>query len=155
MDGHVSESSEDGSKILRTLFSVNCDMNEIAQVLTFFRGLDFIWDSNSCHKICLLKPLSENCFFCHMRSSCLRLCTSRGRGPKSWKTIEFICQLPQYQSQLGWNWQENFADLPTFVENTLKLLDKQESNTSELFGIPALKCQKCMKKINISYTANL
>ena len=91
-----------------------------------------------------------NCFFCHMRSSCLRLSAPRGYGPKSLKAVEFSSQLNQYQHLLGWNWQENFEDLPTFVENTLKLLDKHESKTSELFGIPALKENK-----NISSTADL
>ena len=82
-----------------------------------------------------------------MRSSCLRLGAIRGYGPKSLKVIEFSSQLDQYQSALGWNWIENAADLPIFIENTLKLLNKHENKTSSLFGIPEIQCQKCKKLI--------
>ena len=118
-------------------------MKDIIQVLTFFRGFDFIWKSLPCHKMCSQKSLDENCFYCHMRSSMIRLSASRGRGPKSLKLIEFTSQLKQYQSLLGWNWRENMVDLPSFVENTLKLLCKHERRTSDLFGVPELKCLKC------------
>ena len=43
LDGNVSESSEDEFKIIKSLFSVKCETYEIIQVLTFFRGFDFIW----------------------------------------------------------------------------------------------------------------
>ena len=84
-----------------------------------------------------------------MRSSCLRLRATRGRGPKSLRLIEFTSQLNQYQSMLGWNWMENLTDLPKFIENTLKLLDKHENRISECFRIPDLQCQKCKKIIII------
>ena len=142
LDGNVSESSEDEIKIIKSLFSVKCEVKDIIQILTFFRGLNFIWKSLPCHKMCSQKSSDENCFYCHMRSSMIRLSASRGRGPKSLKLIEFTSQLKQYQSLLGWNWRENMADLPSFVENTLKLLCKHEIRTSDLFGVPELKCQK-------------
>ena len=119
LDGNVSESSED-ENIIKKLFSVKCETRGIIQVLTFFRSLDFIWNSLSCHKLCSTKSSGENCFFCHMRSSCLRLRATRGRGPKSLRLIEFTSQLNQYKSMLGWNWMENLTDL--MLEQQLKLL---------------------------------
>ena len=145
LDGNVSESSEEEMKIIKSLFSVKCETKEIIQILTFFRSFDFIWSSLACHKMCSSKSSGNNCFYCHMRSSCTRLNASRGRGPRSLKLIEFTSQLTQYQSLLGWNWMENLANLPRFVENTLILLKKHERRTTELFGIPELQCQKCQK----------
>jgi hypothetical protein len=92
--------------------------------------------------------MSQNVFAAIIRPelfllSHVRLNASRGRGPKSLKLIEFTSQLTQYRTLLGWNWMENMKDLPTFVINTLKLLNKYESRTIELFGIPELQCKKC------------
>ena len=148
LDGNVSESSEDEKIFLKSLFSVKCETKEITQLLTFFRSFDLIWRSLASHKLC--STSDGNCFFCHMRSSCLRLRATRGRGPKSLKLIEFTSQLTKYQSVLGWNWRENIADLPSFVQKTLQLLDKHESKTFDLFEIPDLQCQKCKKIIKFA-----
>ena len=130
---------------MKTLFAVKCEERNLVELISFFRSFDFLWNSLTCHKLCLIE---KNCFFCHIRSSFLRLKMSRGRGPKSLKVIEFISQLNQYQEFLGWNWRNNMSDIPTFVENTLRLADKDENKVSELFGIPDLKCKKC-KKVRI------
>ena len=37
------------------------------------------------------------------------------------------------------------SDIPTFIENTLKLVNKTESKVSDVFGIPDLQCMKCQK----------
>ena len=37
------------------------------------------------------------------------------------------------------------TEIPTFVEKTLKLADKNNNKVSELFGIPDLKCKRCRK----------
>ena len=75
-----------------------------------------------------------------MRSSCVRLDSKRGRGPKSLKIIEITSQLNQYQTLLGWNWRENVGDLPNFVEKSLELLNIYESRTSSLIGFPDVQC---------------
>ena len=46
---------------------------------------------------------------------------------------------------LDWDWRDNITDIPTFIENTLKLLNKYETKTSDYFGIPSLKCHQCKK----------
>ena len=109
--------------IKKSIFSVNCEMNEITQLITFFRSFNFVWKTLKEHKICDQKLSGENCFFCHMRSSCLRLNASRGRGPKGLKISEFSSELDQYQSLLGWNWRHDVQNLPTLVKSTLKLLN--------------------------------
>ena len=129
--------------IKKSIFSVNCEMNEMTQLMTFFRSFNFVWKTLKEHKICDQKLSGENCFFCHMRSSCLRLNASRGRGPKGLKISEFSSELDQYQSLLGWNWRHDVQNLPTLVKSTLKLLNIHESKTSALFGIPDLQCQIC------------
>ena len=145
LDGHLSDASEDEENITKKIFSVNCETNEIIQVVTFFRSFDFFWNILASHKLCSTKSSDQKCFFCHMRSSCIRLRASRGRGPKGLKLVEFTSQLNQYQSFEDWNWRDNKADLPTFIENTLKLFTKYETKTSDYFGMPQLKCQKCKK----------
>ena len=145
LDGHAGGSSEDEAMIKKKIFSVHCEIKDVIPVLTFFRGLSFVWKSLTSHKMCQTKTV--NCFFCHMRSSCLRLSAPRGYGPKSLKAVEFSSLLNQYQSILGWNWSENVSDIPTFIEKTLELLNKHESKTASLFGIPDVQCQKCKKLI--------
>jgi hypothetical protein len=114
LDGQAGGSSEDEVMLKKKIFSVHCEIKDIAQVITFFRGLSFVWKSLTGHKMC---QSSLNCFFCHMRSSCLRLSAQRGYGPKSLKVIEFSSQLDQYQTILGWNWSESVSDIPTFIEH--------------------------------------
>ena len=143
LDGHVSESSEDEALIKKTLFSVKCESDYITQLITFFRSFDHVWKSLNFHKLCSSKQTDKNCFFCYMRSSCLRISSVRGRGPKSLKINEFTSQLDQYQSLLGWNWCDNAANIPTFIKNTLKLLEIYEKKMSSLYEISDQQCPAC------------
>ena len=59
LDGHVSGSSEDEAIIKKKMFSVNCEIKEITQVITFFRSFNFVWKSLACHELCT----TGNCFF--------------------------------------------------------------------------------------------
>ena len=87
LDGHLSLSGTSGGEEnkKKKIFSVNCEIEEIIEVITFFRSYNFIWKALTCHQLC-----TTDCFFCNMRSTCLRLNAQRGRGPKSLKIMEFI-----------------------------------------------------------------
>ena len=84
------------------------------------------------HKLC---DISQSCFFCNMRSSSLRLRQYREKGPKSLQINEFVCQLFQYSSNLGWDWELNANDMLSFIENTIQLLLRNEKEIAIL--IPA------------------
>ena len=87
--------------------------------------------------------LDESCFFCNLRSSCLRLRQIREKGPRSLKVNEYICQLEQYEKKLEWNWRDDKADIFSFVENTFKLLMLSEINLSSQFINSGNFCQNC------------
>ena len=143
VDGEVGNSSEDEVNI-KKIFAVNSECEEINQSLSFFRGFSSIWKLFENHKLCP-ESSTNPCFFCHMRSTFLRLVSSRGRGPKSLKVVEVISQLDQYQTHLGWNWKENIGNTPAFIENSLKLLNRCENQIQDVFGLPDLMCVKCKK----------
>ena len=90
----------------------------------------------------------QNCFFCNLRSSCLRLRKIREKGPRSIKLNEFVSQLNQFDQELSWNWRENLEDMPTFLENTLRLITKSESKISSFFVHKELQCQLCKQDPN-------
>ena len=94
------------------------------------------------------KQPEQNCFFCHMRSSCLRLNTTRTKGPRSLKLVEFTSHLFNYET-LGWNWRENCADLVGFIGNTLKLLRRNDNSISSFLGFPDGQCQHCQMSVKI------
>ena len=147
-DGNMSESGEDDQIVNKTMYSINCEMSEIIQVITFFRSFDFYWKYLENHKVCEPNKSAENCFLCHMRSSCLRLNNQRSKGPRSLKIIEFTSQLNLFKSTLGWNWTKNAGDFPSFLENTLRLVAKFEPESSSLFGLPSVQCNKCHEERN-------
>ena len=70
------------------------------------------------HTFCKSDSLTEDCFYCYLRSSCLRLNLPRSKGPKAVKLIEFISQLPQYETEIKWNWKDNFEKIDEFIEKT-------------------------------------
>ena len=88
-DGNINGSSEDDQIVNKTIYSINCEMTEIIEVITFLRSFDFYWKYLENHKLCEPKKSAEQCFFCHMRSSCLKLNNQRSKGPRSLKIIEF------------------------------------------------------------------
>ena len=143
-------SSSDEEIIEKQLFAVNCEMQEVSNLTNFLRSFNFVWSLLHDHQLCIpdQKKPELNCFFCHMRSSLLRLNTKRSKGPKSLKLVEFVSQLVHYQS-LDWNWRTDGVDLGGFLGNTLRLLRRSENKVSCLLGIPEGHCQKCQKVVQI------
>ena len=82
--GNDSESSDDEEMIQKNVFAINCEIEEISYLVNFFRNCDFLWESMLSHCICNndQKQPEKNCFFCHMRSTYLRLNKERTKGPK-------------------------------------------------------------------------
>ena len=71
----------------KCLYSVNCETPVLISWINFFRSLDFLWDTTD-HCICtynVADPGVSSCFFCLMRSSCIRLRNRGAKGPKSLK----------------------------------------------------------------------
>ena len=145
LDGHVGTSSQTLTVFKKDSYAISCDFDDIIQGVTFFRGLSLLWERLADHKLCLSSEIFHDCFFCYMRSSCLRLSAKRGRGPKSLKIVEFISQLNQYLTILGWNWRDNHGDVPSFIEKTFQLLRKYEHRIVTFIGLPDGYCQKCRK----------
>ena len=79
-----------------------------------------------------------------MRSSTLRLNSTREKGPKSLKCIEFSSQLNQYQELSEFNWYL-CKDIPLFVEKTFQLLERKNKYLNASFGLPPLQCLQCKK----------
>ena len=116
LDGQTDmmESSEEEEQVIKKkLFAVNCEIQGISYLMNFFRSFDLLWKSTLGHCLCKSdqKEPDANCFFCHMRSSCLRLNSPRTKGPRNIKILEFTSQLNQYQSQLGCDWRTNVTHL--------------------------------------------
>ena len=111
------ESSDDDEIINKSVFAINCEINNISCLINFFRGFEFLWSASSGHCLCIPdhKQPEQNCFFCNLRSSCLRLSVKRTKGPKNLKLVEFISQLVHYQD-LDWNWRSDGDDLVGFIE---------------------------------------
>ena len=130
----------------KTIFSVNCHRKEIVQLLTFFRSFNSLWISLDKHALC---NVDHSCFFCHMRSSCLKLRKPREKGPRGLKCYEYICQLDKYESELGWNWKSSNIDLAQFIENTLKLLMKNELSISTNIISTNYQCKNQEKEDSI------
>ena len=96
--------------------------------------------------ICVsMKKNGDNCFFCLMRSSCVRINSLRATGPKSLKIVEFVSQLSKYQVVLHWDWRKDKSDMTAFIENTLKLLKSSENSVSEQFIVQqhCTQCETC------------
>ena len=142
--GNDSESSQEEKIIEKSVFAINCENQEITTLLNFFRNCDFLWKSMSNHSLCQFdqKDSESNCFFCNMRSSCLRLNSPRAKGPKSLKLVEFTSQMFHYENQ-GWNWREKCDEINHFIGNTLKLLKRNENHILSFLGFPSGHCNQC------------
>ena len=115
----------------KSIYGVNCSVNSIIQLFNLMRSFNFLWITMDSHKLC---DISQSCFFCNMRSSSLRLRQSREKGPKSLQINEFVCQLFQYSSNLGWDWELNANDMLSFIENTIQLLLRNEKEIALKFA---------------------
>ena len=104
IDGAHDEEKETLSA--KNVYSVNCEIDEICVVINFLRSSDFLWKLSTNHPKCDFnsKHKELNCYFCHVRSSLLRLNVHRIKGPKSLKPYEFISQLFRYE-KLRWDWR--------------------------------------------------
>ena len=142
--------SDNAKLVEKKLFSINSEVKEIICLINFFRNCDFLWNSMSSHSLCEFnqKELGNNCFFCHMRSSCIRLNFPRSKGIKSLKLVEFTSQMPQYEAQ-GMDWKANCKDIKGFIANTLRLLKWSENKVSSLVGFPSGHCQQCQLNISL------
>ena len=128
----------------KQIYGVNCEINEIIQLINFVRSFNFLWISTDSHWLC---SLHQECFFCYMRSTCLRLRKEREKGPKMVQLNEFVNQLFQYESLLGWNWRESATDMAKFIENTIRLIHKRETISPYLF-LTDDDCQLCKEDIS-------
>ena len=78
LDGFDEEvSSEDDTIENKKIFAINCEEKEIVQLINFFRSFDSLWERVESHELC---TPNQNCFFCHMRSSALRLNLERKKA---------------------------------------------------------------------------
>jgi hypothetical protein len=73
----------------KCLYSVNCEHPVLISWINFFRSFDFLWETTD-HCICTFNvadPGLSSCFFCLMRSSCIRLRIRVAKRTKELKTI--------------------------------------------------------------------
>ena len=89
-----------------------------------------------------------NCFFCNVRSSCLRISAERKKGPKSLKVFEFVFQMFRFE-KLGWDWRSKKHEVEMFIANTLKLLRREENSISSAFSPLDGTCLQCNEKSTI------
>ena len=144
-DGLEDEISSNGEEIIeKGLFSINCEEINIVHMLNFFRSFDLLWKQCRKHELCDPK---ENCFYCHMRSSSLRLNMGRKKGPKGMKMNEFVSQLNQYEVKLSINWRNLLLNLPEFCQYTLSLLRSSNPEASSYFDPLQVQCHEC-KTVN-------
>ena len=139
LDGNVSEEEEEQ---LSSLFTINTDIDEIRQLVTFFRSFGVLWQALVFHPLCN-ETLPVKCFLCCTRSSILRLTSKRIKGPKSLKLYEMISQLDQLETLLNWNWSENKENIPLSIKKVISLLLHHDKRLSSLFGIPQALCLIC------------
>ena len=142
IDGNSRE--DDGNIQHKDVYAINSEMDEVICLINFFRSCSFLWTNAKIHPFCKSESLTDDCFFCYLRSSCLKLNLPRSKGPRSVKLIEFISQLPQYETEIKWNWKDNFEKIDEFIEKTLMMLNRREKMINSY-----LKCEQCgIKKTN-------
>ena len=144
VDGNDDIPEEDFNP--NSIYSVNCEHRELITWINFLRSIRCIWRKAD-HLMCafgLAKNISP-CFFCLIRSSCLRLSNRGQKGPKSLKPYEALSQLDQFERNGGDQWKNISKDMPTFIEETLKLLCLSNICTKQIFDPLYLVCNVCNK----------
>ena len=126
---------------VKRIYGINCEINNIIQMINFVRSFNFLWITRDMHWMC---HISQDCFFCCLRSSCLRLRQEREKGPKLLQLNEYVNQLHQYDSLFGYNWRDDSNGISSFVENTLKLINNREDINNN-FTLGSNDCQECKK----------
>ena len=132
----------DNISLVKKCFSVNCEIEELIALVTFFRSFENLWNCSTQHDICDYIRNGANCFFCLMRSGCVRINSPRATGPKSLKMVEFVSQLSKFQEVLQWDWRVDKNDMAAFIENTIKLLILSEKLVFDKFIIQQ-QCKQC------------
>ena len=143
LDGNSSLPDKEICHELKCHYSINCELPNVLQLLCFFRSFDCLWDGLERHKLCKSSSKEKECFFCHIRSSCIRINFFRNKGPKSLKLIEFYSVLHQYQDIVGWSHNSDSNDIQKFVEYTLKIIEMYEPNMRPMFQIQDDCCLIC------------
>ena len=128
--------------VSKKYFSVNCKVEELIVLINFFRCFENLWNSSIQHALCIFDKDKSNCFFCLMRSTCLRINTPRLTGPKSLKIVEFVSQLSKYEEAFNWDWIDDVSDMTALIENTIKLLISSETSVFDNFVLQK-HCKQC------------
>ena len=76
----LDELDDSDEKLEKHVYAVKCELNGIKKNVNSLRSFNFLWISTDYHELC---SKDQNCFFCNMRSSCLRLRQMREKGPRS------------------------------------------------------------------------
>ena len=127
---------------VKRIYGINCEISNIIHMINFIRSFNFLWITRDTHWMC---HISQDCFFCSLRSSCLRLRQEREKGPKTLQLNEYVNQLHQYNSLLGYNWMDDSNSISSFVENTLTLVNTREEIKNN-FALGSDDCQECKKR---------
>ena len=123
LDG-IDDLSDSSSEIeytepSKSVFGINCEHKEIIQLMNFFRSFNVLWLCSEDHNLCWL---DEECFFCHIRSSILRLRQKREKGPFLLKMSEFICLISKYDDILNFCLVANLIEIEQCIEYTMRLV---------------------------------
>ena len=88
-------------------YALNCEDRSVVLLLNFIRNFYPLWSLIYIHPLCDFQNgvNSANCFFCLVRSLCIRLNEKRFKGPKNVKPFEFVFQLSKYDVD-GWKWEK-------------------------------------------------
>ena len=106
---------------VKSVYGISCEAEGIRQLINFLRSFNFLWISMKSHPLCVI---DEECFFCNIRSSALRLRIERRKGPLLLKLNEFICHIIQYKTVMKFDILNNLSNTNLCIENTLKMIEK-------------------------------
>ena len=76
-DGFDETDEIDGKKQAKMIFAINCEREEIITLINFLRSLNHLWLFSKEHSLC---TLDASCYFCHLRSTFLRLRIEREKA---------------------------------------------------------------------------
>ena len=76
----------DCNNTAREIYAIKCEEKSIVDIINFFRSQNTLWIDTQKHFLC---DSNQSCFFCNMRSSCLRIRQERVNGPKCLHVNEF------------------------------------------------------------------
>ena len=115
------EDFEEDKSIAKEIFAINCEREEIIELMTLFRSFDNFWADSRFHSIC---DVDESCFFCRIRSSSLRLRQERTKGPFAIKLNEFVSQIGLYEKIISFDFMHSLQNLDVCIKNTFHLINQ-------------------------------